>query len=123
MEEWRQKDDFTMVGRGYFVVNGDTIVTEEMRIEQRGPNTYFILLKDQNHKSIKFRLRSSQPNELIFQNAASAEEDELVLRNLPATDELERRLQPSPTRAVQTSSKPDFYPSKSKQVMKRTRHP
>lgn len=123
MEEWRQKDDFTLVGRGYFVVNGDTIVTEEMRIEQRGENTYFILLKDQNQKSMKFRLRSSQPNELIFQNATSKEEDEMVLRNLPATNELERVLQPSPTRSTQTSSKPDFYPSKSKQTMHRTRRP
>ncbi len=123
MEDWRQKDDFTLIGRGYFVVNGDTVVTEEMRIEQRGPDTYFILLKDQNHKSMKFRLRSSQPNELIFQNAVSKEEDELVLRNLPATNELERVLQPSPTRSTETSSKPDFYPSKSKQVLQRSRRP
>jgi Domain of unknown function (DUF6265) len=122
IEEWRQKDDFTMIGRGYFVVNGDTIVTEEMRIEQRGPDVYFIIVKDQNHKSMKFRLRSSQPNEAIFQNAAPKSEEEIVLRNRPSTDELERILQ-SPRRQPPSDNtqKPNTAPSK--QIMKRTRQP
>ena len=118
MEEWRQKDDFTLVGRGYFVVNGDTIVTEEMRIEQRGPNVYFILLKDQNHKSMKFRLRSRQPNELIFQNESPKESDELILRRNGATNEAERLMQPKPISPLDNSSTQPA-PPKDRRVMQR----
>jgi hypothetical protein len=103
MEEWRQKDDFTMLGRGFFVVNGDTIITEEMRIEQRGPDLYFIIVKDQNQKAMKFRLRSSQPNELIFEDARSKSEAEVVLRNNPSTNQLERIYQEDPK--VQSQNK------------------
>jgi Domain of unknown function (DUF6265) len=119
IEEWRQKDDFTLVGRGYFVVNRDTIVTEEMRIEQRGPNMYFIIAKDQNHKSMKFRLRSSMPNELIFQNAASQDDDELVLRNRPSTNELERVLQAPPSKSLDNNTSREFHPPRDQRVMKR----
>jgi hypothetical protein len=119
IEEWRQQDDFTLVGRGYFVVNRDTIVTEEMRIEQRGPNLYYIIAKDQNHKSMKFRLRSSMPNELIFENAASKNDDELVLRNRPATNELERVLQAPPTKSMDNTTPNAPHPPKDQRVMKR----
>lgn len=90
MEEWRQQDEFTLVGRGYFVVNGDTIVTQEMRIEQRGPNVYYIIVKDENAKAMKFRLRSRLSNELIFRDESPKADQELVLRNRPSTNELER---------------------------------
>jgi hypothetical protein len=71
MEEWRQMDAFTLVGRGYFVVNGDTMVTQEMRIEQRGPNIYYIIAKDEDAKAMKFRLRSRTGHELVFQDETS----------------------------------------------------
>jgi hypothetical protein len=90
IEEWRQLDDFTLVGRGYFVVNGDTIVTQEMRIEQRGPNVYYIIAKDENAKAMKFRLRSRMSNELIFQDEGPKTDQELILRNNPATNEIEK---------------------------------
>lgn len=127
IEEWRQKDDFTLVGRGYFVVNGDTIVTQEMRIEQRGPNVYYIIAKDENAKSMRFRLRSSIQNEAVFQDESPKGDKELVLRNNPATREAEQILTTPESRGAQSSQRkgqdlPQAPPGAYK-VMRRKDHP
>lgn len=123
IEEWRQLDDFTLVGRGYFVVNGDTMVTQEMRIEQRGPNVYYIIAKDENAKAMKFRLRSRLNNELIFQDESPKTNRELLLRNNPSTNEVEKIITTPEERSqnLQKSNGPQA-PS-SRKVMQRKQHP
>ena len=79
-EQWQQLNEFTIEGRGYFMVNGDTMVTEKMRIEQRGENVYYIVALDTNLRPIKFRLRSSSPGELIFENKSNEFPKEIIVR-------------------------------------------
>jgi hypothetical protein len=93
-EEWVQKDAFTIEGKGYLVVNGDTLVTEQMRIEQQGPAVYYIVVKDTAHKAMRFRLRSQQSNELIFQNEAPKSNQEIVIRG--TSGQVEKILQTPP---------------------------
>lgn len=79
-ESWQQLDRFTIEGRGFFTVNGDTMVTEKMRIEQRGEKVYYIVAIDTNNRPIKFRLRSSNPGELIFENKTNPYPKEIIVR-------------------------------------------
>lgn len=123
IEEWRQLDDFTLVGRGYFVVNGDTIVTQEMRIEQRGPNVYYIIVKDENAKAMKFRLRSRMSNELIFQDESPKTDQELVLRNNPAKDEVEKIISTPAERSVNQLNKSSQNSPGNYKVMQRKKQP
>lgn len=118
MEDWRQLDEFTLAGRGFFVVNGDTVVTQEMRIEQRGPNVYYIVAKGADAKPMRFRLRSRNPNEMIFQGDSPKNQKELVLRNNPSTQEVETILQ-YPDQNQENSARSAQSPLPSKQVMKR----
>lgn len=83
-EQWQQLDQFTIEGRGYFVVNGDTMVTEKMRIEQRGDNVYYIVALDTNRRPVKFRLRSREPGELIFENPKKGYPQEIIVRKADA---------------------------------------
>lgn len=83
-EQWRQLDEFTIEGRGYFTVNGDTMVAEKMRIEQRGENVYYIVALDTNLRPIKFRLRSRNPGELIFENKKNSFPKEIIVRQTDA---------------------------------------
>lgn len=124
IEEWRQMDEFTLLGRGYFVVNGDTIVTQEMRIEQRGPNVYYIIAKDENAKAMKFRLRSRAGNELIFQDESPKTNHELVLRNNPATNEVEKIITTPAERSAQLkSTHPENQSPNLRKVMQRSQRP
>lgn len=124
MEDWRLLDEFTLVGRGYFVVNGDTVVTQEMRIEQRGPNVYYIVAQGPSGKPLRFRLRSRNSNEAVFLGDSPKNPQELVIRNNPSTQEVETILQDpeqgNEARSARAPHSPQS-PLPAKQVMKRTR--
>ena len=120
MEDWRQLDEFTLLGRGFFVVNGDTVITQEMRIEQRGPNVYYIVAMGQDSKPMRFRLRSRNNNEVIFQGDSPKNRKELVLRNNPSTQEVETILQSPDQGDEGKSARSAQSPAPTKQVMKRS---
>ncbi len=79
-EEWERKDAFSFEGRGFLVVNGDTLITEKMRIEQRGENVYYIAALDTNQTPMRFRLRSNTPGEAVFKNPGEGFPNEVILR-------------------------------------------
>ena len=79
-EEWERKDAFTFEGRGFLVVNGDTVITERMRIEQRGENVYYIAALDTNQTPMRFRLRSNKPDEAVFRNPGKGFPNEVIYR-------------------------------------------
>lgn len=79
-EEWERKDAFNFEGRGYLVVNGDTLITDKMRIEQRGQNVYYIAALDTNQAPMRFRLRSTTPGEAVFKNPGRGFPNEVILR-------------------------------------------
>lgn len=79
-EEWEMVDAFNFEGRGFLIVNGDTLITEKMRIEQRGENVYYIAALDTNHAPMRFRLRSNTPGEAVFKNPGRGFPNEIILR-------------------------------------------
>ncbi|MEM7035536.1 MAG: DUF6265 family protein [Bacteroidota bacterium] len=104
-EEWTQVDEFTIEGRGFFVVNGDTMTTEKMRIEERGEDVYYIVAIDSNMRPIKFRLRSRKPNELVFENPTDEFPREIIVRQSKDNNNFETILQKgdaSPDNTLQT---------------------
>jgi|GEM_PF-3740540 len=86
-EEWDRVDDFNLEGRGFLVLNGDTVVTERMRIEQKGDNVYYIVALDTNQTPMRFRLRSRAPGEAVFRKSGLQSKEEIILRS--AGDRLE----------------------------------
>ena len=79
-EEWERVDAFNFEGRGFLVVNGDTVITDRMRIEQRGSNVYYIAALDTNQTPMRFRLRSNTPGEAVFKNPSRGFPNEVILR-------------------------------------------
>lgn len=82
-EEWTQVDEFTLEGRGFFVVNGDTIVTEKMRIEQKGEEVYYIVALDTLGNPMRFRLRSRKQGQAVFEPTAPGQGGKLIYRQSP----------------------------------------
>jgi len=80
IETWKQLDEFTLEGRGYFLVNGDTLLAEKMRIEQRGHDVYYIVALDAEGRPVKFRLRSVEPGEAIFETGRARSQKEITIR-------------------------------------------
>ena len=67
IEQWVQKDEFTIEGSGQLVVNGDTIFTEGMKIQKIGDQLYYILALDEKQKEVRFKLQSIDPQIAIFE--------------------------------------------------------
>lgn len=67
-EKWEKKDRYTFVGKAYFVVNGDTIVTEQMQIREMDDGLYYIVAIDTLRKPRKFKLTSVGPSGALFEN-------------------------------------------------------
>ena len=67
IEQWVQKDEFTIEGSGQLVVNGDTIFTEGMKIQKIGDQLYYILALDEKQKEVRFKLQSIDPQMAIFE--------------------------------------------------------
>lgn len=80
LETWQQLDAFTLEGKGLFVVNGDTLLVERMRIEQKGKDIYYIIALDEHSQAIRFRLRSVKPGEAVFRNRKNPFPREITLR-------------------------------------------
>lgn len=80
-EEWDRVDEFNLEGRGYLVLNGDTVITERMRIEQKGEDVYYIVALDTNQTPMRFRLRSRSPGEAVFKQSGLQSNEEIILRS------------------------------------------
>ncbi|MCW3123006.1 MAG: putative lipoprotein [Flavipsychrobacter sp.] len=71
-ETWSKKDDSTYTGTGYFIKGGDTLFSENIVLEQKGTNMYYIpTVKGQNNdKPIPFTLTSMSDKVMVFENPA-----------------------------------------------------
>ena len=69
-ESWTKADDSTLVGKAVFLVGPDTVQSEEIRLEERlGQLFYIPTVQDQNDgQPVRFSLTSATENELIFEN-------------------------------------------------------
>ncbi|MFK8104409.1 MAG: DUF6265 family protein [Saprospiraceae bacterium] len=80
IEQWQLKNEFTIEGTGFIIVNGDTTFTEGMRIQKIDQDVYYILTLDQSKKPVRFRLKSYQNQQAVFENAELAFPNQVILQ-------------------------------------------
>lgn len=70
VEIWEKASDSTFHGLNYFVMNGDTSFSEEIRLAVIHDTLYYIpIVRDQNSgQPIYFQLKSASADQLIFEN-------------------------------------------------------
>ncbi|MEO1438061.1 MAG: hypothetical protein AAFV80_21140, partial [Bacteroidota bacterium] len=73
-----QKDELTIEGNGYFIVNQDTLFTESMQIRQLDDGLYFIVATDETQQKRYFRLKSFQNYYAVFEDR-DRNSDQLIL--------------------------------------------
>lgn len=79
-EEWKRVDKYTLTGRGYFVINGDTTVTDRMQIREMPDGLYYIVAVDTNRQAHKYRLRHTGPGKAVFQTETEQNEYRIEFR-------------------------------------------
>lgn len=89
LESWKQMDDSTLVGASYFINGEDTLLSEQMEIQERFNGTYFSTqLVDQNDgQIISFKLNRSDDQAFYFRNDQHDFPQQVVYTH-PKTDSL-----------------------------------
>lgn len=69
-EIWEQTDDSTYTGASYFVIQGDTVFSESVRLEERkGAINYCVIASGQNNgEEVCFELTKRNGKNLTFEN-------------------------------------------------------
>ncbi len=69
-ETWTKENDSLFVGTSFFIVDADTIFSENITLEQHGPELFYIpIISEQNDgQPVKFKLTSSSETKLVFEN-------------------------------------------------------
>ena len=80
VEEWKPLDDFTIEGKGYLVVNGDTTFTEKMQIKNIGTDLYYVLALDNSGKTVQYKLKTYTQEGAIFENNEVAFPNQVILQ-------------------------------------------
>ena len=71
-ESWKKQSDQVYLAHGFVLKGPDTIMQEQIRLEQRDSGIFFIpIVKDQNDgKAVTFKLVSTKSGKFIFENKA-----------------------------------------------------
>ncbi len=91
-EEWGYEIDengktiFDFKGRGYKVVNGKEVLTEELRFINEGDEWYYEATVNHNSGPVKFKLTSFQENKWVFENPEHDFPQKIVYEWLSATE-------------------------------------
>lgn len=69
-EKWKKKDRKTLLGNSYFVIENDTVFSEEVTLVQRGKELIYAvkIVTDPSAGLTEFKLTSSSENQLVFEN-------------------------------------------------------
>lgn len=69
-ESWSKADDSTFRGSGLFMMGTDTLSKEELRLEQRGEELFYVpTVKNQNEgKAVRFKMTSLTEKTVVFEN-------------------------------------------------------
>lgn len=72
VEEWSKLNDSTYTGKSYMITAADSISLESIALKKEGNEIFYIpTVKGQNNdQPVKFKLTSSSPNQLVFENPA-----------------------------------------------------
>lgn len=67
LESWIKENENTMTGKGYYVVKGDTVVVEQLRIQKIGNYWTYIPIIN-NNKPVLFTLIKVENDIWVFEN-------------------------------------------------------
>ncbi|HEX9654276.1 MAG TPA: DUF6265 family protein [bacterium] len=67
-ETWSRASDRTFEGEGYFLKNGEKVVTEYLRIELFGNEVYYVSRVSHNKYPVPFKLVKVDGQNVIFEN-------------------------------------------------------
>lgn len=67
-EHWQKENSKHFTGTGFFIEEGDTIITEKLALEIRDKTIYYIADAPENDDAIAFKLITLLPNYALFQN-------------------------------------------------------
>ena len=68
VEMWVPKNDSTIAGMGFMILNQDTVFSDEIDIQQIDKDLYYISIDRSTGKAVKFKLSSSADKLLVFEN-------------------------------------------------------
>lgn len=78
-EQWERTDNLTIEGKGFLVINGDTLFTEGMKIRQIGDALYFIVAVDESNKENHYVLKSYNDRQAVFENESLQFPNQVVI--------------------------------------------
>ncbi len=67
-EEWSEPQGMIMTGHGYEVKGNDTVFSENIKIEQRGTDFFYIPDVKENNGPVDFKFTGASNDSLIFEN-------------------------------------------------------
>ncbi len=70
VEKWAKQNDSTYLGNAFFVVEGDTVSSEIVTLEQKGAELFYVpTLEDQNDGNpVTFKLSEITDTKMVFEN-------------------------------------------------------
>ncbi|MEM9820006.1 MAG: DUF6265 family protein [Bacteroidota bacterium] len=81
-ESWEMINEFTIAGKGELTVNGQTTFTEAMTIQKVDQELYYVMVLDESGKTVRYKLKSFQQNEAVFENTQIDFPKQVILRQL-----------------------------------------
>ncbi len=84
LEQWNKADNEAFNGKSFFIVNKDTLFSENIELTQKdGAVFYTATVKGQNNNQpVAFKLTSSKPGELVFENPKHDYPQRIVYRKI-----------------------------------------
>ncbi|MEM7101764.1 MAG: DUF6265 family protein [Bacteroidota bacterium] len=79
-ETWTKKDDLTIIGKGSFMINGNAVFTEKMKITKIDDSLYFIVAVDSSNSENYYRLTRYDGQEAVFENADLAFPNQVIIK-------------------------------------------
>jgi hypothetical protein len=67
-ENWVRLDDTTYSGESHTVRNGDTVFTEQLKIEKIGDDIFYTAVVEHNPGPVNFKLIKCEDNKAVFEN-------------------------------------------------------
>ena len=88
-EKWEKKDSKSLLGNSYFVVENDTVFSEQTTLVQKDKEVFLVvkITSDPEDQATEFKLTSSTENQLVFENPAHDFPKKIVY-NLIAKDSI-----------------------------------
>ncbi len=82
-EEWNSLNAYTMIGKGGAISGKDTVFSENIKIEQRGEEVYYIPSVKENDGEVDFKFSGFKKDSIVFENLKHDFPQRIVYFRLP----------------------------------------